>query len=631
MKLTILLLFISVLAFGQIKYTAPRQRYDVRTSVTAYTKPLLSDFSDSRIVCYDAANKLVWIKRGGLVVEGFTVAPYSEGSKIVNDPVVINSTAKYSNVKTQYYVTTNSIPGNAPALSNFWYSIDRCYNSNDSIVYGKRSGQVVPLFVCYPYSPRSAIPVPPVAISGDYYIATNGNDTSGTGAKLNPWRSLFKASKKTYSPGDTLIITAGNYSELNVCYFSTNVKILGEDGAVIYCKNPSNYTISFYSSSVVVGANSVQNITFNGVNYTGLGAISAVRRSNVSITNCSFVKLKTNAVYFANTIPTVTYAQNCSFTHNTVSDCSEFDINGSQGAVMIIGQQYFRCDTNTITLPPRGATPAGFPIKTNYTKNLSIQGNTTNVYINDDNAQWAFNEFWNTQNATIAYNRFRCPVDFAGDYNYSVDFNNNIIGHDTLQSVARVGLILECERDTTAGILIHDNHFKNLQSAISFSLLSVSKFDRISIYRNTISGTGVSGNTYWGEVLGSGGNAGFKLSNLSFYKNTIVSEREANTLNAIIIPTKGTVNNVTIRDNIISGYGGKSITSASIASGTISNTSINYNCLYSGSVSWGGVTPSPLNVSNNITTDPQIDSTFHLTTGSGCIGAGTGGGNIGRY
>ena len=46
----------------------------------------------------------------------------------------------------------------------------------------------------------------------DYYVATTGNDTTGTGSGAAPWRTLGKALTST-GAGDTILMVAGTYNE----------------------------------------------------------------------------------------------------------------------------------------------------------------------------------------------------------------------------------------------------------------------------------------------------------------------------------------------------------------------------------------------------------------------------------
>ncbi|HET7055053.1 MAG TPA: DUF1565 domain-containing protein, partial [Thermomicrobiales bacterium] len=57
-----------------------------------------------------------------------------------------------------------------------------------------------------PLAPRE------VAAAGTYYVATTGNDATGTGTLANPWRTIQKAAD-SIGPGSTVLIQPGTYAE----------------------------------------------------------------------------------------------------------------------------------------------------------------------------------------------------------------------------------------------------------------------------------------------------------------------------------------------------------------------------------------------------------------------------------
>jgi hypothetical protein len=54
------------------------------------------------------------------------------------------------------------------------------------------------------------------ATAADYYVATNGNDTTGTGSEGNPWATIGKAMTSGLNAGDVIHVTTGTYRESNI-------------------------------------------------------------------------------------------------------------------------------------------------------------------------------------------------------------------------------------------------------------------------------------------------------------------------------------------------------------------------------------------------------------------------------
>ena len=81
-----------------------------------------------------------------------------------------------------------------------------------------------------------------------YYISPAGNDTTGTGASGNPWRSLYKECNSVATAGDIIHINAGTYIETNKCTLANGVSIEGDGVSSIikshYVAGKSNWNIA---------------------------------------------------------------------------------------------------------------------------------------------------------------------------------------------------------------------------------------------------------------------------------------------------------------------------------------------------------------------------------------------------
>jgi len=470
----------------------------------------------------------------------------------------------------------------------------------------------------------------------DRYVSTTGSN-SNSGTIGSPWLTLAYACSHSTS-GDLVHIGTGTFVESTFCQPAVGVSFVGNGvtNTFVTLTYASNAGIYISSGSIVNGNQSISGIYFSGNNLVGYSAITVDKVGGVSIHDCSFVNFARQAVRFTNSSAPSSYVSGNSFYNNTIINSAAFDANGSPGALYLTGQNGLLCYNNTITLPKRGTVAAGFGIKTNYTKSLQVYNNTINLRDNDDGSAWAFAmELWNTSNGCRIYNnRFRGAVDFAGNYtvkgdsSFSCKLYNNIFGHDTLQSVARKGILLECEADTLSNLYIYDNEFRNLQSGVSIYTLAASKFKNIYIYRNWFHGIGATINNYWGNAINGSGNAGFTLNNLYIWNNTMVADRGDNSLSAIMLNCKGTVTNVYIKNNIIKDFGTTYLTSNTTASGTINLVYVQYNGIYgcgaSNEPAWGAVTPTNITKTNILKVNPIFVSTtdFRLQSTSPYINVG---------
>ncbi len=129
-----------------------------------------------------------------------------------------------------------------------------------------------------------------------YVDASNGDDTTGTGDKANPFATLTRALDENNASGGgkTIIVKSGNYV-LNGYTLRDNVTITGQGNVTIAPSSSSNYHLSISAS-----AKNVSLIGLSFVNGTGVSAasisVSTLSSGNegryLTITDCNFVNNK---------------------------------------------------------------------------------------------------------------------------------------------------------------------------------------------------------------------------------------------------------------------------------------------------------------------------------------------------
>lgn len=98
----------------------------------------------------------------------------------------------------------------------------------------------------------------------NYYIATTGNDTTGSGTLVAPWLTLAKALASSAS-GDTIYIAAGTYTFTNITTTAMSGRILqGADATTtIFDGSAADVTWS------VSGVSSINDLTFYNIKNDG--------------------------------------------------------------------------------------------------------------------------------------------------------------------------------------------------------------------------------------------------------------------------------------------------------------------------------------------------------------------------
>jgi uncharacterized repeat protein (TIGR02059 family) len=483
-----------------------------------------------------------------------------------------------------------------------------------------------------------------------FYIDPAGNN-SNNGSAGSPWKTLSYACSKVTTSGDIIHVNAGTYPETAQSILAVGVSIEGAGNtSIIRSSIATANTYTLVLSSATQGTNgnqSISNIRMEG-GMTAIAAILVERRSNVSIHNCEVADFFSRGIMFTGVgygdkpLPT-TYATGNTFHDNKVTNCADYVGTGKfgdgLGNLNIGGQQGMLVYNNTIVQTDRGTDANGYCIKfasDGYNKGLEIYNNTITkpAY---DNSTWDFAiELWNSRGGIKIYNNnIQGSIDIggntsltndAGGYGFAEKIYNNVIGFNTLQSVAENGI--DVERGVTGGIYIYNNLFKNLNSAIVFYQGSTDVVENIYIYYNVINGVGTAGQTNMGNVTDWGtidGSSSVTYRNINFINNTIYAGTSGNPLSGIRFNLTGNTSNVTIKNNIIQGFKAYPIYLQN--SGSTSSVSVENNLYYGNGTNAASYynSVSSKTEQNNLVVNPNFvspGSDFHLVTGSPAIGKG---------
>jgi len=164
-KLIILLLLISTVTFGQVKYTNRTKIY-VRKSTTTLAKPTTANFSYANTWCWNTTDSIIYTKYYSTISAKYKMYPYNANptSTYALQGIFQQS---YSNSVYPFYIYTSNIHNNIPTNSNFTDPNVWCWNTTDNKIYTKVNGVITAIYSIYNYSATvNPIPGTPGTIAG---------------------------------------------------------------------------------------------------------------------------------------------------------------------------------------------------------------------------------------------------------------------------------------------------------------------------------------------------------------------------------------------------------------------------------------------------------------------------------
>jgi uncharacterized repeat protein (TIGR02059 family) len=482
-----------------------------------------------------------------------------------------------------------------------------------------------------------------------YYIDPSGSD-SNNGSSSSPWKTLAYACSKVTITGDIIHINAGTYQETQRSSLAVGVSLEGEGAASVITSSLTGsgsgagaWTIILNSAMGTNGNQHISNIKMDGLNLTAWGAIGINGRSNVKIYNCTFVNFLEVAVTFNGAAGFVSNAPGTFGTGNELHDCIVTNCAGYRGSndygagnIMIGGQNGLLIYNNNIVQTARPNNLNGYLIKyysEGYNKGIKVYNNyleTAPRAGTEATSSWGFvlEQWYPIGGWEIYGNTIKGCLDLVnvskGTYSYSFDIHDNTLGFDatppTGTTQGDVGIRLEAYFQS---VNIYRNHFKNQVASVYASGQNGNATDGLNMYNNIFENIGGDNNTGWIFRYTNDGTT-YSISNLNFWNNIMIAGNAHSTNYGITIPF-GTVSNVSIRNNIISGFDQAPIQIGTSGSGT--NVSIENNIFYSNGNSnapVGSINYTNYTYQNNLQVDPLFVSStdFHLQSASPSIGKG---------
>lgn len=226
-------------------------------------------------------------------------------------------------------------------INNGNYQDSNLFNSlapGNYVIYARRKSESNSCL-----NPESSIIVTiPIRTSNQIYVSPLGNDNTGNGSNINPYKTISKALSNTFSgSGDSIILAPGIYIENSILTIPDAVNLIGENSQTTFIRvnhfyNPFDYPTTFDTDSLwrhydtnfnyftiqLKGGNhTIKGFSIDGQNKKCLGAIhgSFIPHSVFDDLNIQNFRFSAMVLLFADN----TTIQNCYIKNSTYGNYRE--------------------------------------------------------------------------------------------------------------------------------------------------------------------------------------------------------------------------------------------------------------------------------------------------------------------
>ena len=372
--------------------------------------------------------------------------------------------------------------------------------------------------------------------------------------------------------------------------------------------------IRLYSSSLDNSANqSISYLTIDGDQDGDLSdgidaynAITVYNRGNVDIHHCTIRNFYSNGIYFGG--PTdilTTHAEDNQVYNCIITDCSKRQSGAGYGSIMIRGQHGLLIYNNTLSNLNRPEGDNGNIIN-------AVRGGYEGMKIynnvfrkpNYDGGEWNFHaEVWQTHGGNEWYNNEfyggECAIDiastngltytlghFKGVYDYSHYIHDNLFDHEEKWATPEVDnnrFYITIEDCNVNDVWITRNHFIKTPCAISIEMGTgdAGPYSNIFIYYNIFEDIGYEDDSFAGCVYIKSYGANAVYNNLKIQNNTMIGGATGHPHAGVLFYLSGTVNGLDVSNNIIENSSVAWLKTGSNATkGTINSLVLKNNILY---------------------------------------------------
>lgn len=444
-------------------------------------------------------------------------------------------------------------------------------------------------------------------VPGEWYVATNGSDITGSGSITSPFQTIEKAISES-STSDTIYLRGAGYG--TGIFTPTTSIALSRSGTAL-----DWYTISNYNGELVI---------FNGTNCPGSGTDN--QHGILELTNCDYVRIHGIRFNYSACMG-VTIESGCSYIR--MDNCSIGNCTSSAFKVKT-GQSYIWFDYNYVYNNMnnwKGYTLSQEVISLSDTSYFYIHHDTLienhceNIDCkNGANHGEIHHNFINTSGGHTYkggkhfYGGFGIYIDGYQEIDHNISiYNNNLTGNNTLISI----------------------NAEHPESPYYGSTRDINIYNNILHKNGKYTGASENGACI---SIGDNGNTAH-LWRINVYGNTIIRPATYDATTCIYMrETSGYYHYCKIENNIILNLNSSSnyclyISAISSVESLTNKILLDYNDYYT----WGGAVPhiswsdgaKDINAStggsNRVTSNPLLQSrhtcNYHLNTTSPCIGA----------
>jgi len=484
-----------------------------------------------------------------------------------------------------------------------------------------------------------------------FWIATDGDDSTGDGSYTTPWKTLSYACTQVTTPGDVIHVKAGTYTETEQCIVAPGVSIVGAGLTSIiklnYVSTGATDAAIMLTSSAGASINGNQSISYlliDGDDLTCTRGIYVAYRNNVVIHNCTIRDISYHGVIYNGTTQSWTADPTNTSTGNRIHNCILDNIAGvtgpavgTGGGVRIMGQSGFEFDHNQSIQDSRvsgenadnikGYANKGMKVHDNYFKRRDVEA-WWNFY-SEFHYSWGGFEVYD--NTFVGGGTWDASGNVKGSYDFGLKIYRNSFTTTTGAAVAR-GDHRQPSIDIESFTYSNDIYiFNNIFTCVDVPILienSLLGINNIHVYYNLMIEIENLTDAYSSPIIIYNTIAGSVINDLYIYNNVMTGGSSAYA--GVSVTVGEDINNLVVRNNIFQGpdmnYPAR--INAPTPTGYVDyftfTNNISYGCGSNTPSISASVTVTNDNITDNITDDPLFvgGGNYHLQSGSPAIGAG---------